>query len=176
MRIRLWVAVGCVIGGAAAAAAQQPGYGYPQGGYGYGYGMGGLGPPAVMPNIYNPRTQPLSPYLNLARGGNLATNYYYGVRPGTVGGAGSMGGGVPAMAMGGQRGLFFPQLAVGGDPGADPNAVQPTNAAVLPPAGHPAVFGNTMGYYPGSMNQAGRRPGLSGIGAGGSGGRVSGRR
>lgn len=165
MRVKLWVAVGCALGGAAVASAQQPGYGFPQGGYGLGSGVPGQAP-AVMPNIFNPRTQPLSPYLNLSRGGLPAANYYYGVRPGTVGGAGSIGGGVPALAAGGQRGLFFPQLATGGDPGADPNSPQAATSGVLPPAGHPTAFGNTMGYFPGSTNQPGRRPGLSGIGAG----------
>ena len=34
------------------------------------------------PNFYNRRQQPLSPYLNLFRGADPATNYYYGARPG----------------------------------------------------------------------------------------------
>jgi hypothetical protein len=59
-------------------------------------------PPGAMPNIYNPVNQPLSPYLNLLRGGNPGVNYYYGVRPGTVGGTGQ-GLGAPFTASGGQR-------------------------------------------------------------------------
>ena len=34
-----------------------------------------------LPNFYNRQTQPLSPYLNLLRGGDPGINYYYGVRP-----------------------------------------------------------------------------------------------
>ena len=122
-----------------------------------------LNPATVMPNVYNPQYQPLSPYLNLNRGGNPAVNYYYGVRPGTVGG-GARGGGTPFLAPGGNRAAFFPQLATGPDPLA-PAELAAVNGTVLPPAGHPVVFGNTMGYFPGSLG-GGMRPGLSGIGAG----------
>ncbi|MBX9626318.1 MAG: hypothetical protein K2X82_21140 [Gemmataceae bacterium] len=175
MRGKLLLGVGWLLAGAGAAAAQPPGYGFPPGGYGYGQGAQpypGLNPANVMPNIYNPRTQPLSPYLNLFQGGNRnpAVNYYFGVRPGTIGGAGSIGGS-PLVAQGGMRGPFFPQFATGADPGADPTAPPPANAAVLPPAGHPVVFGNTLGYFPGSVSQPGRRPGLTGVGASGTGGR-----
>ncbi|MBX9579290.1 MAG: hypothetical protein K2X87_03200 [Gemmataceae bacterium] len=181
MTTRLGIGLVWVLAGAAAAAAQPPGYGgYPQGGYGTGnpfggygfppggYGTPGLNPANVMPNIYNPRTQPLSPYLNLTRGGQPAANYYYGVRPGTVGGAGSLGGS-PMLAPGGMRGPFFPQSAGASPGGLDPNAPIGGTAQVLPPAGHPVVFGNTLGYFPGSFGQLGRRPGLSGIGATGTG-------
>jgi hypothetical protein len=172
MWVKLWAGVGCVLAGAAAASAQPPGYGFPQGGYGLppaGYPVTGLYPANIMPNIFNPRTQPLSPYLNLSRGGLPAANYYYGVRPGTVGGAGSIGGS-PLLAPGGQRGPFFPPEAAGGSPGGlDPTAPTVGTAQVLPPAGHPVVFGNTLGYFPGSSAQPGRRPGLSGIGATGTG-------
>lgn len=125
-----------------------------------------LGPyyqsPSVMPNIYNPANQPLSPYLNLLRGGNPGVNYYYGVRPGTVGGTGQSIG-APFTAAGGNRQLFFPQLASAPDP------LQPREAGagdVLPPAGHPAVFNNTGGYFPtaGGRGGGGTRPGLAGVG------------
>jgi hypothetical protein len=117
--------------------------------------------PTVMPNIYNPQNQPLSPYLNLLRGGNPGVNYYYGVRPGTAGGSG-FGLGAPFTAGGGNRTLFFPQLASSPDP-VQPREVGPGD--VLPPAGHPAVFNNTMGYFPSSqMNRGGMRPGLAGVG------------
>ena len=102
MRAKLVGAAVCLIGLATPAAAQQPGWGggwgpYSNfgggwggggwgGGYGGGFGFPGMNAQNVMPNIYNPRNQPLSPYLNLLRGGNAGTNYYYGVRPGTVGG------------------------------------------------------------------------------------------
>ena len=68
-----------------------------------------------MPNVYNPQQQPLSPYLNLLRDSNPATNYYYGVRPGTMGGTGQSLG-TPFTASGGNRTLFFPQLASAADP------------------------------------------------------------
>jgi hypothetical protein len=118
--------------------------------------------PTVQPNIFNSANQPLSPYLNLLRGGNQATNYYYGVRPGTIGGTG-LGLGAPFTAFGGNRQLFFPQLASAPDP------LQPREAGVgdvLPPAGHTVVFNNTLGYFPSPFGRggSGMRPGLSGAG------------
>ena len=66
------------------------------------------------------------------------------------------------MAFGGNRMAFFPQLAAAPDPLAD--AATPTNY-VLPPAGHPVVFSNTLGFYPSLGGQAGgSRGGLSGLG------------
>jgi hypothetical protein len=116
----------------------------------------------VMPNIYNPANQPLSPYLNLLRGGNAGVNYYYGVRPGTVGGWGGRGMGAPFMAMGGPRTPFFPQLAMAPDP-LEGNEADP--GGVLPPAGHPVIFNNTLGYFPSPFGQAGgARAGLAGLG------------
>jgi hypothetical protein len=118
-----------------------------------------------MPNIYNPQYQPLSPYLYGVRGTNPAVDYYFGTRPGTLGMGPRGSGGSPFMAMGGNRMMFFPQLA---------NAPEPfqtgitSQGSVLPPAGHPVVFNNTMGYYPSAFGQAGgRRPGLAGIGGSG---------
>ncbi len=118
-------------------------------------------PPGAMPNVYNPQNQPLSPYLNLLRGGNPGVNYYYGVRPGTVGGTGQ-GLGVPFTASGGNRPLFFPQVANAPDPFA-PREVG--SGSVLPPAGHPVTFNNTGGYFPSSGARGGSRPGLAGLGA-----------
>jgi hypothetical protein len=113
-----------------------------------------------MPNIFNPRTQPLSPYLNMLRGGNPGVNYYYGVRPGTLGMGGGGFGGAQFMAGGGNRTLFFPQLAAAQDP------VSGGPGDVLPPAGHPVVFSNTMGFFPSPFGQAGgSRSGLTGLGA-----------
>ena len=114
-----------------------------------------------MPNIYNPQTQPLSPYLGLFSNTSPATRYYFGDRPGTVGGAGSFGG-APNIAPGGNRLPFFSQLAAGPDPLASPTA-PPGTGSVLPPAGHPVVYANTLGYFPGSFGR-GLRPGLSGAG------------
>ena len=97
-----------------------------------------------MPNIYNPQNQPLSPYLNLLRGGNAGVNYFYGVRPGTLGMGGRGFGGAPFVAGGAHRTLFFPQLASAPDPRGR-SARGPGNAA---PAGHMVVFSNTMGSSP----------------------------
>jgi hypothetical protein len=177
--MRLSLTIGTVLAFAGTAATQYPAQPYPgtqygpgvqSGQYGYGqygqYGQYGPGfnPNNFMPNIYNPQNQPLSPYLNLLRGGNAATNYYYGVRPGTVGMGGRGYGGAPFIAFGGNRMLFFPQLAAAPDPTAEPGGQA---GSVLPPAGHPVVFNNTMGFFPSPFGQAGgSRPGLSGLGAG----------
>jgi len=46
--------------------------------------------------------------------------------------------------------------------------LQPPEAgpgAVLPPAGHPVVFNNTLGYFPSPYGtRGGPRPGLAGVG------------
>ena len=144
-------------------ALQNPTQPFP----GLGPTFGSYGPsgnPYVMPNIFNPQAQPLSPYLNLLRGGNTATNYYYGVRPGTIGLSPRGFGGAPFVAPGGNRMLFFPQLAAAPEPlGAGGPGTEPET--VLPPAGHPVVFGNTLGFFPSPFGQAGgSRPGLGGLG------------
>lgn len=110
---------------------------------------GGYGPNGgLMPNIYNPMTQPLSPYLNMFRGANNpASNYYFGARPGTVGGGGMMMGGVPNMSFGAMRGGFFPQMATGPEE-IDLPMVDPNSNTALPPAGHPVFYNNTLGYFP----------------------------
>ena len=151
---RYLIVSAAVLGSVGSAAAQYP---QPYGPY------QPFSPSTVMPNIYNPVSQPLSPYLNLLRGGNPGVNYYYGVRPGTVGGTGQ-GLGAPFTAAGGNRQAFFPQL------GAAPDPLQPPEAgpgAGLPPAGHPVVFNNTMGYFPSPTGaRGGQRPGLAGVGGG----------
>lgn len=136
------IAVGGWCGTASAQLFGQPGMG--------GYGPSGLGPNGgFMPNIYNSQMQPLSPYMNMFRGsGNPAANYYFGTRPGTVGGGGGMmWGGAPNMSMGGFRGQFFPQYSTGPDQIDLPEA-DPTSNTALPPAGHPVFYNNTMGYFP----------------------------
>lgn len=157
--MRFTLAIGMMVCLAGVAAAQYPTQPYPNSPYFQTQNLS-----EFMPNIYNPRTQPLSPYLNLLRGGNAATNYYYGVRPGTVGmGRGGFGG-APFVAPGGNRTLFFPQLATAPDPSGDPVT---SPGSVLPPAGHAVVFSNTMGFFPSPFGQAGgSRAGLSGLGAG----------
>ena len=117
----------------------------------------------IPPNNFNTRGQPLSPYLNLLRGGNPGVTYYNGVRPATIGGGGAGGLGAPFTASGGNRQLFFPQFASSPDPF---QTGEPGEGYVLPPAGHPVVFSNTLGYFPSPFgNRGGSRPGLTGVGA-----------
>lgn len=155
---RYLMLIAAVLGTSGVASAQFPTQTYPSSPY-------QTRPiyPTVMPNIYNPANQPLSPYLNLLRGGNTGVNYYYGVRPGTAGGTG-FSIGAPFSAPGGNRPLFFPQLANAPNSLEEPR--EPGRGNVLPPAGHPVVFGNTMGYFPtaGGGGGGGSRPGLAGVG------------
>jgi len=114
-----------------------------------------------MPNIYNQQYQPLSPYLYTVRGTNPSVDYYFGTRPGTLGMGNRGSGGSPFMAMGGSRTMFFPQLASA----PEPFSLGSTSTnSVLPPAGHPVVFNNTMGYYPSPFGQGGGKSGLAGLG------------
>jgi hypothetical protein len=156
----------------AGLAAAQPfqGQQYQGGAYQYPYTQSTLGPyyqtpsATVMPNIYNPVNQPLSPYLNMLRGGNPGVNYYYGVRPGTAGGTG-FGIGAPFTAAGGNRALFFPQLMNAPDPLEALTESGTAPPPALPPAGHPSVFNNTLGYFPSPYGgRGGMRPGLAGVG------------
>ena len=101
---------------------------------------GPTNPSGYAPNMYNRGTQPLSPYLNLLRGGNNAVNYFYGVRPGTTQPtpfAGMFGAGGS-----GQRMTFFP--------GADYLTElldEPRDATRVNPTGHAAGFNNTLNYF-----------------------------
>jgi len=137
-------------------------------GFGYGINSNAYGPYTnqgpFAPNQFNRSSQPLSPYLNMQKNGNPAVNYYYRVRPGTV--SNSMGSqGAPGMGMGGQRPPFF-QEQYGPDPLAEPDGP----GRLLPPAGHPVVFSNTMGYFPtAGSGGRGMRPGMLGVGNQGQG-------
>jgi hypothetical protein len=91
------------------------------------------------PNMYNRAGQPLSPYLNLLRGGNNAVNYFYGVRPGTQPNAFT---GMFGTGGGGQRMTFFPGADVMADLLEDPR-----DATRVNPTGHPAGFNNTLNYF-----------------------------
>jgi hypothetical protein len=157
------VALGAMVGSAGIASAQFQPQQFQSPNQGPLIPQGPYSTPTVQPNLFNPVNQPLSPYLNLLRGGNTGVNYYYGVRPGTVGGTGfSLG--APFTAPGGNRMLFFPQLAMAQpqDP-FEPRDV--TAGAVLPPAGHPVVFNNTLGFFPSPYGRGGSRSGLAGVGA-----------
>jgi hypothetical protein len=101
---------------------------------------GPANPSGYAPNMYNRGTQPLSPYLNLLRGGNNAVNYFYGVRPGTsqpTAYAGMFGAGGT-----GQRTTFFP----GADYLTD-LMDEPRDATRVNPTGHAAGFNNTLNYF-----------------------------
>jgi hypothetical protein len=108
----------------AAARAQVPGQGNPN---------------AYAPNMYNREAQPLSPYLNLLRGGNAAVNYYYGVRPGTQPAAFT---GMFNQSAAGPRQTFFPVVDTLADLTDDPQA-----GMRVAPTGHPVGFNNTLNYF-----------------------------
>jgi hypothetical protein len=123
------------------------------------YGPGGNN--NFLPNYYNRQNQPLSPYLNLLRGGNTATNYYYGVRPGLMTGPFSPTFGAN---MGfGPRQTFFPQT----DTLFELEDTNPQDG--LRPTGHPFGFNNSMGYFGagsgGGMSATGQRGPGQGQGA-----------
>jgi hypothetical protein len=155
--------VACSLATASAQLPQQPPPSATQGQYGPFDQFGPFyNPNNFMPNIYNPQYQPLSPYLYGVRGTNPAVDYFFGTRPGTLGMGNRGSGGAPFMAMGGNRAMFFPQLAYAPEP-FQTGVTSP--GSVLPPAGHPVVFNNTMGYYPSAFGQGGRmRSGLAGLG------------
>lgn len=99
---------------------------------------GPTNPGSPAPNAYNRASQPLSPYLNLLRGGNTAVNYFYGVRPGTQ--AGAFNG--MFSQTGGPRQTYFP----GADTLAD-LLDDPRDIGKVGPTGHPAGFDNTLNYF-----------------------------
>jgi hypothetical protein len=101
---------------------------------------GPTNPSGYAPNMYNRAVQPLSPYLNLLRGGNNAVNYFYGVRPGTTQPNAFTG-------MFNQQGLgprqtFFPGADTLSDLTEDPR-----DATRVAPTGHVAGFNNTLNYF-----------------------------
>jgi hypothetical protein len=114
-------------------------------------GVGSTAQAQFMPGPnYNPYGGPaLSPYLNLLRGGDTASNYYLGVVPerfnrsafGTILG----GGGYGAM------GLRNLDIRAAGDPfyaGPRPSpGAEDLIDDPLPSTGHATFFGNTAGYF-----------------------------
>lgn len=106
-------------------------------------------------------TPPLSPYLNLLRGGNPAVNYFYGVRPWQAANAyqQSAAQAAPSLAYSQVRSGYIPAA---GNPSDQPVEVPPAGQPVtLSPSGHPVVFGNRFGTmiggYPGTASA--NRPG-----------------
>lgn len=100
---------------------------------------GSTNPSGYAPNMYNRSAQPLSPYLNLLRGGNTAVNYFYGVRPGTQPSAFT---GMFGQSGAGPRMSFFP----GADTLAD-FSDDARDASKVAPTGHSTTFNNTLNYF-----------------------------
>jgi hypothetical protein len=115
---------------------------------------GQVSPNAYAPNMYNRQAQPLSPYLNMLRGGNPAVNYYYGVRPGTQPGAFT---GMFAQNAAGPRQTFFPVVDTLADLTEEPQS--PLRVA---PTGHPVGFNNTLNYFGPTSGQVFARGGQPG--------------
>jgi len=143
-----------------AFAQNYPGYPTP-----YGAGSTGMGyapPGGYMPNYYNRQNQPLSPYLNLLRGGSPATNYFFGVRPGVM--ATAPGFGQSNFPIGGASPLRSGFLPAAANPTSEPielpTAGQPITS--LSPSGHPVSFGRTGMNGPGSGASSAGRPGVLG--------------
>jgi len=111
------------------------------GGYGgFGGGWGGNSSAPFGPNIYNPQTQPLSPYLNLL-GNNPAVNYFYRTRPGLPAGGFGMPYGISPGAFG--RFTFFPQI----DTIYEQTEEDAKSGDGMRPTGHVFGFNNTLGYF-----------------------------
>ena len=135
-------------------------------------GFPGVFPNAAtfMPNFYNRQTQPLSPYLNMLRGGSPAVNYFYGVRPGLPNGGAPLGQmNTQMMGQSQLRSGYFPVVQAG-----EPlNLPEAGRTVTLPPSGNGgAVYGNRFGTasggYPGVGGNMGG--GRSGAGNGFTGG------
>ena len=100
-----------------------------------------------MPSNYRP---PLSPYLNLLRGGDPAINYYYAVRPALMNGVsplGSMAGGTRGFSQ--LRNGFLPAA---GNPTQEP-VVIPLGGVEVPSfqtSGYPVSYGGLTRFSPGS--------------------------
>lgn len=132
---------------ATAAHAQYPGQFQGQNSGGNYPTMPGSAGIAAPPN-YRP---PLSPYLNLLRGGDPAINYFYAVRPALMSGVSPMG----SMSGGPQQG--FSQLRSGflpaaGNPTQEPVKLPAAGAEVasFPSAAHLVSFGGlNRGPQPG---------------------------
>ena len=102
------------------------------------------------PSGYRP---PLSPYLNLLRGGDPAINYFYAVRPAVMNGVSPLGS-----LSGGQRG--FSQLRNGflpaaGNPTQEPVAMPAGGTIIpsLPSAGYPVSYGGLTRYGAGMSSR-----------------------
>ena len=112
------------------------------------FGQPGALPPNYAPNFFNRAQQPLSPYLNLLRGSNPATNYYYGVRPGLPTGGQNTFGQTPQYQpqVGPQFGGFLPQSQIPYD--ANAQTYEPGGRPIrLNSPAHPVLFGNQFANH-----------------------------
>jgi len=105
----------------------------------------------AMPSNYRP---PLSPYLNLLRGGDPAINYFYAVRPALMNGVSPLGS-----LSGGGRGpsqLRNGFLPAAGNPTQEPVAMPAGGAEVpsFPSSGYPVSYGG-LTRYGGGMSRPG---------------------
>lgn len=100
------------------------------------------------PNFYNRQSQPLSPYLNLFRGVDPATNYYYGARPGLPTGNPQVTTAMPLAPLASQLRTGF--LPAGANPTQEPTELPASGLPIdsLPPAGHPVIYGGGPGRSP----------------------------
>jgi hypothetical protein len=99
-----------------------------------------------LPNYYYRGNAPLSPYLNVLRGGSPAVNYYYGVRPGLPSGGYVPYGSVQQIPRGPQiqPGFIPVSPTIVGQPAGFNYATAPQETT-LSPAGHPVQFFNPYG-------------------------------
>ena len=107
----------------------------------FAQGIAPYGESGNLPNFYNRQSQPLSPYLNLLRGGSPAVNYYYGVRPGLQSGGYLGQSGSQSGTNAGPRLSFFPYV----DTLAELSPDDPVSG--MAPTGHPIGFANTFSYF-----------------------------
>lgn len=118
----------------------------------------GLSAFAVAQVPYSPVQQPISPYLNLLNGGTPGLNYFYGVRPLTIPGGGSVFGNNRGQALPPNGFGMFQPIYGQREPQSEPEDAKKFR---IPSAGGAVGFGN----YFGSSNA-----GLPSGGASGGGG------
>ena len=130
--------------------------------YGGGGGAGFAPQGGYLPNYYNRQNQPLSPYLNLLRGGNPGVNYFFGVRPGVQSTAPGFGQG--AFPIGGTSPLRTGFLPAAANPSSEPIELPAAGQPILSlsPSGHPVSFGRTGMSFPGGGASAAGWPGVLG--------------
>lgn len=146
--VRIAVAVCVGWAGSSTARAQYPPQGAPQGGPFQPYQTPGI----YQNQMYNRKVQPLSPYLNLFRGGIPAVDYYYGVRPGLPTGGYVPPAGSPIQGARAIQPVFLPVNPATGSRDIIPPGFEYETApkeTTLLPAGHTVQFANTGGYFPG---------------------------